>query len=978
VSTHLNRCRLLACCLSLVFLGLGTRLPAQEPSFRVHGAALATNNGTLLSVLQGKDGFIWLGTSTGIYRFDGVEYTPVATADTLAGASVTALFQAAGGIIWAGTRTGLVGRILKGKLELFAPEEGTPKVPVTGIAEDTAGNIWFSTYGEGVYCWTGTRMYNFSDADGLGDNYSYSLAAGGQGFVWVGSDGGISLCRLEGGNKHITTLTTADGLPDNIVLKISRAADGTMWAGMHDGGICRINPATRTVDIPPVLSHWTRGPVNDLITDGKSLWAATDDHGVVVAGLDPPMEPKAFTQFEGAECRKITRVMRDREGNLWFLAGNTLVQSPGSRLEILSSKENPAFANIRSILCDRDKNLWFSNDKGLYFYPQGGPLNAVPREILSYTGHPGMNIISLYQDRDGFLWIGTFGQGALRLDPATRKVVKYTSGNGLVNDNVLSITGKGDEIWFATLGGASRCLLPPRGAAAGGKPVFEGFSEASGLGDNYIYSVFTDSKGRTWFATDGKGITVREKGHFINFSDGYGLKSKVVYSITEDRDGHIWFSTSNAGLYEYDGKVFRNYNADTVLSNSAILSLAVAGNTIFIVHTGGIDILDQSTGQFCLLGDNAGIGGINPGLNTLSTDPGDSLIWIGTDQGILKLDAAAYLTPGRPLIRLTGVRVFLTPADTLEQHSFPYNRNHLTFDFAGLWYQDPGQVHYQVMLEGYDLDWMSTRDTRVIYSSLAPGTYTFRARISLNNDFSQAETVSYRFTIRQAVWKTPWFITLVLLVAGAIALSLIRSREARLRRVEVLQKEKIQFQFETLKSQVNPHFLFNSFSTLSAIIEEDREMALDYVQKLSTFFRNILEYRDKQVITLGEELELASTYYYLQQKRYGDKFTLLTEIGPEYLGTFIPPLTLQMILENSVKYNVISADKPLTVRIFVAGDRLVISNRNQARKDVPVSTGVGLQNIRNRYKLLIDSDIHIEVTLEEYTVLLPLIKSVPT
>ena len=110
---------------------------------------------------------------------------------------------------------------------------------------------------------------------------------------------------------------------------------------------------------------------------------------------------------------------------------------------------------------------------------------------------------------------------------------------------------------------------------------------------------------------------------------------------------------------------------------------------------------------------------------------------------------------------------------------------------------------------------------------------------------------------------------LMILLTGCTIFLLIRAREKRLIREENLTREKILFQFETLKSQVNPHFLFNSFSTLSAIIDEDREMALDYVQKLSMFFRNILEYQDKSLITLKEELSLADTYYYLQKKRYG-------------------------------------------------------------------------------------------------------------
>jgi hypothetical protein len=496
------------------------------------------------------------------------------------------------------------------------------------------------------------------------------------------------------------------------------------------------------------------------------------------------------------------------------------------------------------------------------------------------------------------------------------------------------------------------------------------------LGNNFIYSVFADSKKRIWFATDGKGISVRENGRFRNYSDVSEMKSKVVYSIAEEKTGHIWFSTAKAGLCEFDGKTFRNYTLKDGLSNLAITSIAsVKSSKIFIINDKGIDILDPISGKFSYLGSEEGIGNINPDLNAISVDYANDVVWIGTQRGIFKLAADEYSKLSKPQIQLTKVQVFLNETDTLGMHVFPHDQNHFTFDFVGLWYKAPERVNYQVMLKGYDLDWITTKNTSVTFSSLAPGSYTFMVRASVNNDFSDATVKSYYFVIRKAIWRTWWFIAVILLMAIIIVFFFIRSREKRLKREENLQKEKILFQFETLKSQVNPHFLFNSFSTLSAIIDEDKEMALDYVQKLSVFFRNILEYRDKSVITLKEEIELADTYYYLQKKRYGDNFSLKINVPNEFLATLIPPLTLQMILENAVKHNIISAEKPLSISITVNDGFLVISNPVQAKKNAVPSIGIGLPNIRNRYRLLINKEIEIIISESEYKVLLPIIKT---
>lgn len=159
---------------------------------------------------------------------------------------------------------------------------------------------------------------------------------------------------------------------------------------------------------------------------------------------------------------------------------------------------------------------------------------------------------------------------------------------GLVNNNVLSIAGDGSELWFATLGGVSQCTAgQERGF------TFKNYSAETGLGSNYIYKVFVDSRNRVWFGTDGKGITMLDKGKFTNYSVKNGLKSNNIYSITEDAGGGIWFSTSNAGIYKLDGKKLVHYSLHNGLRELAITSLAAdkLGN-VLIVSRQGIDVIN--------------------------------------------------------------------------------------------------------------------------------------------------------------------------------------------------------------------------------------------------------------------------------------------------------------------------------------------------------------------------------------------------
>ena len=952
---------------------------SQEPFFSILSTGSEINNATMQSVCQDKPGFLWLGTSNGLYRFDGVSFLRANLNDSLKDASFTAVFEDSSGTVWAGTSTGRILFIRDGKPQPFTPEEGLPAVRITGIVQDSRDYIWFSTYGEGVFCWTGKRLYNFDTDDGLGDNFTYTVVRGNTGNVWIGTDGGISVCSLINESKKVETIHEVNGLPDNIVLSLFAPPGNHIWAGMQDGGICKIDQMSHRVDTIPEVKKLITGPVNDLIVDGNKLWAALEDDGILEVDLKPPVRCRKIATINGKDYTKVRKVIRDVQKNTWFLSGSTLIRTTGDQLEFLSAEKNAGFANIKSIISSRNASLWFSNDNGLFRFRPGTVGNPAPDQFISSRSYPGIHIVSLYEDRDGFIWAGTFGNGLFRLNPETGIISQYTERDGLANNNVMSIAGTQNEIWFATLGGVSRCLVPVAGKDGHPRIAFEKFGENSGLGNNFIYSVFVDSKQRVWFATDGKGISVYENGRFTNFSGDTDVNSQIVYSIAQEQNGHIWFSSSNAGLFHYDGSSFRNFGQKDGLSDLAITGLSAASSpVIFIVHPSGIDVLEPLTEKFNYLSKEDGIGEINSNLNAVTADLVNDLVWIGTDKGIIKVSAGAFGSPLRPLIRLTGVKVFLSETDTLESHNFAHARNHFTFDFVGLWYKAPERVQYQVLLEGYDLDWIPTRNTSVVYSSLIPGKYTFRVRASLNHDYSDAAVASYHFVIRKPVWQTYWFIGISFVMAAAIIYLFIRLRERRLRREENLQKEKLLFQLQTLKNQVNPHFLFNSFSTLSAIIDEDKDMALDYVQKLSAFFRNILEFRDRSVISLREELELAGTYYYLQKKRFGVNFNLVIDISQELQDTFIPPMTLQMIIENAIKHNVISTDKPLTVKVKATHERIVITNTIRVKKSQQASTGVGLQNIRNRYHLLISREIEIDQSNGVFTVSLPVINTIPT
>jgi len=322
---------------------------------------------------------------------------------------------------------------------------------------------------------------------------------------------------------------------------------------------------------------------------------------------------------------------------------------------------------------------------------------------------------------------------------------------------------------------------------------------------------------------------------------------------------------------------------------------------------------------------------------------------------------------------LEEMSIYLEPRLMENDLVLAHDKNHVSFKYAGLWFSNPESVIYQVYLEGYDLGWKDTYDRMVTYSNLSPGSYTFKVRSATDQSFRSASEASYDFRIREPFWFSLWFIILLVFIVTAAIYFFIRFREDRLRRIEQEKKEKVEFEFQVLKNQVNPHFLFNSFSTLMSLIEEQPDQALQYTEKLSDFFRTILQFKDQALINLDEEISLIETYFFLLKKRFGKNINLEISLKDQLKMTFIPPMTLQILVENAVKHNIISKDKPLFIRIYEDGGRIIVENNLQLKKVAEVSTGIGLENIRKRFRLITEEEPVIEATEAFFRVKLPVI-----
>jgi len=191
--------------------------------------------------------------------------------------------------------------------------------------------------------------------------------------------------------------------------------------------------------------------------------------------------------------------------------------------------------------------------------------------------------------------------------------------------------------------------------------------------------------------------------------------------------------------------------------------------------------------------------------------------------------------------------------------------------------------------------------------------------------------------------------------------------------LERIRNDNLGAQYESLKQQINPHFLFNSLNTLKAMVESGDKEAVDFILKLSNFYRYTLESRKLDLIHVSEEMEILKAYIFLQKARFEDGFTFTSTLDEKTLNTLIPPFTLQLLIENCIKHNVVSLQKPLHIRVYKEDEKIVVENPIQLRTRENNSLGVGLKNINLRYGHLHGKKIEIVSDNNVFQIKLPLI-----
>jgi ligand-binding sensor domain-containing protein len=999
----------------LIFLLIIERLlsdgQVSSYNFRSLTAADGLSDGVVRAISQDKYGFLWIGTSYGLDRFDGISiktfFSRKGDSTSLPDDYVQSLRMDRNGDLWVGTLKGLCRYDYVHNC--FVKYTTPDKMTIADIRDDKKGNIWLATdYGLWTVDQKKMMLKKFAGRD-LQNKLDCSInriAIAENGDLCLATFCGVKIINTESFDyreiKHEPSAKFS--ISSNTVYSVAIDGSGYLWAACAhtDSQLNRIDLKSRSVMSYNYFSDpkkkWSNNTISNLLVDNKGrLWGIGSASGLFLydKGRDRFFDFKNDPLFPNSLlANPSSSLYQDGFGNIWCgSAGYGLSYfNPDKNLfytilPIFNKSDLTPKLWCRSVCEDKEGNLWLGTGSGVAKYD---------RDKQSFTEFSNEDekkpwlhlnsVRSLLADDNGDIWIGT-AKGLNRYRPSTGVMDFFDDKQGIPMAFFWMMTKtQGDEIWLGSTSGLYHYIRKEN--------RFDDLSKDS-LFAKYahknVQAIFTDSKNRVWVGLLDVGLVIYDPGaktiRLLTIKDSL-ISDTRFSSFAEDKNGIIWIGSEN-GLVAYDPaeNKSRFFTGENGLPSDRTNCLMVDyQNRLWIGTSNGLCVMNRDRDHIRRFDINDGLPS-NQFNEQAAYCTKDGLFVFPTYQGFAVFRPEDYKANKSTVpLYLTSFKISekelrtTTNIEELKNIHLRYNQNFFRIELAGLNYMNPFQCTYAYKLEPFDKDWIYTNKKEINYTNVPAGNYTFHYKVITDNPNWNVSEKTLQISIAAVFYETWWFRSLILaaIVAGLITFYRYRinHRERLLllqSKAQLLEKEKALVMYESLKQQLNPHFLFNSLTSLSSLIQQDQRIAKQFLDQMSKIYRYILKNRDTEFVPLIEDIKLAEVYTRLQQTRFQNGLRVNMEISEENYDRKIAPVTLQNLMENAIKHNIIDTESPLTIDIFIEGDRLLVRNNLQRKNFVETSNKQGLSSMNSLYHYLSGKDIIIQEDEKYFTVKIPLL-----
>jgi ligand-binding sensor domain-containing protein/signal transduction histidine kinase len=751
------------------------------------GSERGFTGGSVTALAQTSDGYLWIGTEKGLIRFDGLSFRnfPQATPTTFPIGPVQALASDAQGNLWILLQSTKILRYHEGKFELGRE---VAEFGITSLLKRRDGSVLFAslTYGP--------LIYNSGKFELLGPPSEHPNPTPGAAEITT--------------DELSSRLSWATGVvphrfaePNSAVISMAETSDGKVWLGTRDKGLFYMNQGR----VAPVPTGFSDARINCLLaSENRELWIGTDKgvlrwDGAKVTSAEVPL---ALRHLD------VLSMIRDRDSNFWLGTPGGLIRANADGVALDANNPRTPIL-VTSLFEDREGNLWAGSPAGIERLRDSAFVTYSSAGLQAESSGP------VYVDQSERVWFAPFEGGLHWL-----KGEKSGSVNNdrLSQDVVYSIAGAKEELWIGRQQGGLTHLR-----YAGGSLSAKTYTEADGLAQNSVYSVFPGHDGTIWAGTLSGGVSEFRNGHFTTYTTATGLTSDTVTSIAETSGGSIWFATPN-GLSSLSGGHWRSLgvreglpsqNVNCLLADSAdLLWIGTSSGIAYLIsgqvqvptavpaslHEQILGIAEDEMGWLWISTSNHVLRvkrqkllsnsvsdsdvreyGLEDGLQgtegvkrqrSVFADPLGK-IWFSMNRGISVVDPSRAISSSAPsIIHIEEVSSDGNPVGLQDHLRVAGGHRRLTFAYSALSLSVPERIRYRYKLEGVDEGWSRPVSEReVTYNNLGSGAYRFRVIASNSDGLWNSAESGVSFRIEPAYWQTWWFL-LCGLLAGVLAILL--------------------------------------------------------------------------------------------------------------------------------------------------------------------------------------------------------------